>query len=396
MFAKTRVPDVLFLIVLGLVLGPTLGILTPEDFGKIGPVMTTLALIVILFDSGTRLQLPDLKASVGDTLSLGLATFFATAILATLIARGMTTLDWLPAMMLGTTVGGTSSVVVIPLIQALKVREPSSTVLVTESVLTDVLTIIGLVALLQAYQQGSVDVGRVLGSLLAALLLAAAIGVVGAVGWLALLTTVRRYPNTLSTSLGFALVLYGVAELLGYSGPIAVLAFGVALANQEDLRLTRIAFIKGQKTSINDDEKAFHAELVFIFKIFFFVYLGLSIILAPKRLLLAAAITLAAYVARLFLTRVLLSREAVWSDAAVVSYMVPKGLAAAVIAGLPLQAAVPGGEVIRDAAYQVVLFSILATVAMIPIAERTVLRRGYRRLFARFKAEPPADDPAVA
>ena len=79
LFTRTRVPDVLMLIVLGLVLGPMLGLLHPEDFGKVGPVMTTLALLVILFDSGTTLKIPDLKASMRDTTLLAVLTFVLTS-----------------------------------------------------------------------------------------------------------------------------------------------------------------------------------------------------------------------------------------------------------------------------------------------------------------------------
>lgn len=398
MFARTRVPDVLFLIALGLLFGPVFHLISPADFGKIGPVMTTLALLVILFDSGTRLRLPDLAASFRDTLALGVSSFVVTAVLAAGLAKALGWLDWLPALMLGTAVAGSSAAVVVPLVYQLKVGEPASTTLITESALTDVLCIVGLFAIMQAFGQGVVDPGRVLGALLAALLLASAIGVLGAIGWLTLLSAVRRYPNSLSTTLGFALVLYGVAEILGYSGPIAVLAFGIALANQKELRITRLAFVHGRETDITEHERAFHAELVFIFKIFFFVYLGLSITFAPLLLGLAALITLAAYLGRLLLTRALLSRIAAWPDAAVVSFMVPKGLAAAVIAGIPLAAGVPGGETIRDTVYQVVLLSILLTAALVPATERTRLRNAYQWFFRGFRpsgAAQPAEPPAT-
>ncbi len=393
LFTKTRVPDVLMLIVLGLVLGPILGLLHPEDFGKVGPVMTTLALLVILFDSGTTLKIPDLRASMRDTSLLAVLTFVLTTALGAGIGAALGGLEGMPALMLGAAVGGSSSAVVIPIVRQLQLGEPAATILITESALTDVLTIVGLFSLLQAWEQGVMTVGPILGGVLSTLVLATMVGVAGAVLWLVFLTHIRRYPNTLTTTLAFALILYGVAEMLGYSGAIAVLAFGIALVNQDELGITKLRIVEKHPTVLTDSEREFHGELVFIFKIFFFVYLGLSMSFVPAEAILALLIVLAAYAGRLAITRGLLSRKVPWTEARVVSYMVPKGLAAAVIASIPLAAGVPGGEVIRDTTYQVVLLSILLTAGLVPAMETGALRRGYRRLFGPFP-EPEAPPPA--
>jgi len=51
--------------------------------------------------------------------------------------------------------------------------------------------------------------------------------------------------------------------------------------------------------------------------------------------------------------------------------MIPKGLAAAVLASIPAQVGIIGGELIRDVTYMVILISIVATSVMIPLLERT-------------------------
>ena len=45
-FRRTNIPDVLILMLVGIVIGPLLGIVTPEDFGKIGSLIATIALVV--------------------------------------------------------------------------------------------------------------------------------------------------------------------------------------------------------------------------------------------------------------------------------------------------------------------------------------------------------------
>jgi Na+:H+ antiporter len=54
--------------------------------------------------------------------------------------------------------------------------------------------------------------------------------------------------------------------------------------------------------------------------------------------------------------------------------MAPKGLGAAVLASVPLQAGIAGGVIIRDQTYFVVLISILLTATMLPSIDRGMLK----------------------
>ena len=41
-FSRTRVPDVLFLTIIGILLGPVFHLVKPENFGAVGPVFATV------------------------------------------------------------------------------------------------------------------------------------------------------------------------------------------------------------------------------------------------------------------------------------------------------------------------------------------------------------------
>lgn len=365
-FRKTNIPDVLVLMLIGIVIGPLLGIATPQDFGKIGSLIATIALVVILFEGGTSLNLAMLGKSLGTTGLLSIACFVLTAIIIALggFALGLTLL---PATMLGVTLGGSTSAVVIPMVNALQLSEKPTTVLVLESALTDVLCIVGVFALLQIHTQGGVEPGRLIGSVLASLIFAAAIGVLGGIGWLLVLGKVRDFPNTISSTLAYVFIVYGVTEMLGFSGAIAALAMGITLTNFEKFGLHHVPSIDQNMVPLNEVDLVFYREAVFLLKTYFFVYLGISIHFGEVRLALAAVImVLVAYAMRLGLTRFIF-RDAGYSlrDAAITSMMAPKGLAAAVLASLPLEYGVAGGEVIRDATYMVVLVSITLTALLV-------------------------------
>ncbi len=380
-FRRTNIPDVLVLMLIGILLGPILGIVSPEDFGKIGSLLATIALVVILFESGTSLDLNTLGKSLGTTGLLTITCFILTTLIVSAVSWITLGLDPLPAILLGVTLGGTSSAVVIPMVNALRLSEKPSTVLVLESALTDVLCIVGVFALLQIATQGEVAAGKLIGGVLAALIFAAVIGVLGGIGWLLVLGKVRDFPNTISSTLAYVFIVYGATEGLGFSGAIAALALGITLTNFEKFGLNHIPSLDRNIVPLNEIDITFYREAVFLLKTYFFVYLGVSIHFgAPQFALAALAMVLLVYVTRLGLTRFVFSgSEYGLRDTAITSMLAPKGLAAAVLAALPLQYGIAGGEVIRDVTYMVVLFSILLSAILVMAFPLASVQKMYAR-----------------
>ncbi|OGT37563.1 MAG: sodium:proton exchanger [Gallionellales bacterium RIFOXYD2_FULL_52_7] len=384
-FRKTNIPDVLVLMLLGIVIGPLLGVVSPADFGKIGSLIATIALVVILFESGTSLNLATLGQSLGTTGFLATVCFALTILIVAAIAYFALDLTLLPATLLGVILGGTSSAVVIPMVSALRLAEKPATVLVLESALTDVLCIVGVFALLQVYTQGGVEPGKLIGSVLAALIFAAVIGVIGGVGWLLVLGKLRDFPNTISSTLAYVFIVYGATEFLGFSGAIAALALGITLTNFEKFGLHHIQSIDRNLVPLTEMDLGFYREAVFLLKTYFFIYLGISIHFGAAQLaLVAGGMVLLIYVMRLLLSR-LTFREENYSlrDAAVTSMMAPKGLAAAVLAALPLEYGVVGGEMIRDVSYMVVLISITLTALLVMVYPHPSVQKLYARALGK-------------
>ena len=261
-FSKTNIPDVLVLMLVGIVIGPMLGIVTPEDFGKIGSLIATIALVVILFEGGTSLNLDVLGKSLGTTGLLAMISFVLTAAIIAAIGFFMLGLSLLAAILLGVTLGNTSSAVVIPMVNSLRMSDKPGTVLVLESALTDVLSIVGVFALLQIHTQGGVEPGRLVGSVLASLLFAAVIGVMGGIGWLLVLGKVRDFPNTISSTLAYVFIVYGLTEMLRFSGAIAALALGISLTNFQKFNLYRIPNVDKNIVPLNEIDLAFYSEAV--------------------------------------------------------------------------------------------------------------------------------------
>ena len=404
-FERKRIPDVLLLMLIGLLLGPIFGLITPSDFGIAGPMFTTITLVIILFEGGLALNIETIKQSIRGTTALTFTSFFVTVVVIGLIAWLAFGLSLVAGLMLGAIVGGTSSAVIIPMTQHLKIKDDSKAILVLESAINDVLCIVFALALLETFFVEEVKIGLVVGKIISSFILAAIMGWLGAMAWSFFLNKIRMIRNNMFTTPAFVFVIYGIAEILGFSGAISSLAFGITLANVD---MFYIGFMKKHITnksiSLNETEKIFFSEIVFLLKTFFFVYIGLSIQLQNVlAMALGLLVTIVLFCLRIPVVRFSIRQAIPTFDMVMFSVMVPKGLAAAALASLPFQRGLEGGEFIRDITYAIILFSIIFSSLLVPAVEKYPRFRSFYGLFLRTgivkrkqsKTPVPSDDGKV-
>ncbi len=380
-FSRTRIPDVILLIIIGICVGPVLGLASPPLFGAVGPVFTTITLIIILFESGIALRLSMLRSALSGAMILAPLSFFSTMIVVAGFAIWLADLAILPAFILGAIVGSTSETVVIPLVRQLRIREETQTLLSVESSVNDVLSIVITIALVQAYTLGEFEIARVSGDLIASFLVALVFGIIGAFIWSILLNRIRAIKNAMFTTPAFVFVIFGIVETMGFSGAIAALAFGVTIGNIETIRFPFFkTLMVRESVGLNETEKIFFSEIAFLLKTFFFIYLGISLELISGWLItVGLVLTFVAFLLRIPAVRISVRKSVPPKDVSVMAIMVPKGLAAVVLASIPLQQGVIGGGLIKDITYGVVLFSIVLTSFLVILIEKTKLANFYAR-----------------
>ncbi|MBK8426078.1 MAG: cation:proton antiporter [Lewinellaceae bacterium] len=369
--------------IIGLLLGPIGGIVSLANFGAVGPVFTTITLVFILFESGIDQRLEPLIDSLGGTARITTYNFFGSCLVAAGITYFYTDLGVLRSLVLGSIVGGTSSAVVTTLAKQYNMTERSSTILVLESAFSDVYTLAIPLTLLTAYNIGRVDVAFVTGHMIAAFLLAAMLGIAGAFLWSILLNRMRTLQNTVFTTPAFVFIIYGFVEILNYSGPIAALAFGITLGNIDVLGPPIMKNVISRKPiSLTDQERAFFSEAVFLLRTFFFVYIGISVRLQDWwMLMLGAIITCALFLVRIPIVQLAVPRDTSPKDAAFMATMIPKGLGAAVLASLPVQQGIPGGEIIQSVVFSIILCSTLFTTILTFLVDKTIVSNVYEWIF---------------
>lgn len=388
-FSRTRIPDVLLLMLIGLAIGPLLNLATPAEFGVLGPLFTTITLVVILFQGGLDLKLDVLYRSLRGSVFLTVANFVVTMVVVGLLSMVMAGMDVLSAFTLGAILGGTSSAVVIPMVRQLTMKEESKTILFLESALSDVLCIVVAIALMESLKYGMFNPAQIGVKIVASFMIASLLGMIGALGWSLLLNRIRALENSIFLTPAFVFVIYAIVEIMGYSGAIAALAFGIVLGNADVFsRAFAGVHLRIMPISLNHTEKIFFSEVVFLLKTFFFVYIGLSIILSNVTLMVVGLIlTLIIFYIRVPTVWISLPRKTPAADAAISAVMVPKGLAAAVLASIPLQMGLASGELIQCITYAVILFSIVLNSILVFLLEKTLLANFYGWMFSGFGKE---------
>ena len=370
LFVKTRVPEVLPLMLLGILIGPVLGIVSPGDFGMVDKVFTRILLIMILFESGLGIRISRLRSTWAQSSRLTIISFVVTMAAVAALAQIVLGLQVAYALILGCILADNSFAVIIPLISKLNISNNIRTVILSECTLGSVLAIAGAVTMMQMAQKNNFSVSLIIAKIVYTFFISFTVGGLAALFWSAVLNKVRRLENSISLTLAFVLIVYAMCEVCGADGAIGAFIFGIIAGNIRVIRhFNSLKFIESYTVNVkskafNETEKSFFAEVVFIFRVFFFVYIGICMHIGNIYSMLCGLL----FTAVIFLVRVpvanfTLDKDVNRLDSAVVSAMVPKGLLTAVLASMAVQSGLSGATVLQDTIYSVILFSIIfATV----------------------------------
>ncbi|MGH9416114.1 MAG: cation:proton antiporter [Terriglobales bacterium] len=394
-FSRTRIPDVLWLLLIGVALGPVSHRLLPEKFGVVGPAFVAITLVLILFESGLSLKFSRLRRALPGTVALSSASFVGEAAIVALATWHFTALGAWRAALLGVIIAGNSPTVIVPLAKGLRMGDKTRDILFLESALGDVISIVLALALLNFHVHGWGAWLATTGQFALGFGGAVVLGVVGGLAWSMALRKTRGLENPMFTTPAFVFMVYGGAELLHANGAIAVLALGIVLGNVEHTPLVREAL---PAVGLNPAEMGFLGEIIFLLKTFFFVYIGLSVKFSDMRwLLFGGLLTVLLLVPRVPSVRWTLRRRAPIRDASLAACMVPKGLAAAVLAALLAEQSVAGAETLQAVIYAMIFFGVVVTSILVFVVNQGWGGQAMAWLLGRAdEPEPEAQVPVRA
>lgn len=368
LFDKLRIPNALFLLVIGLLLGPIFGIISPQDFGKTGSVFVNVTLIIILFESSTKINIKELASSIGSALGISVTNYLIGMAVASLglyyFVDGISTFS---CVFFGAIIAGTSSAIVIPIVRQLKLSKKAENVLIMESAISDVLALVIGISVLSAIVQQQLSITTMFSSLLQTLLFSIGLGVLAGYIWAIIYCKITSIQSHGFISLGLILAFAGGVDLLNLNAGIATLGFGLMFSNSHQLNSEQLKFFNAQKIDLN--QESFFSEVSFLIQTLFFVYIGIHMELDnTNSFLVAGAILFFIILSRPFVTKLFIRKPMETRDLASVSMLFPKGIVPAILATLPLQMGIEYGQEIKDVAYSTVLLSIILSSILVLVA----------------------------
>ena len=296
LFDRTGLPDMLFLIALGVVVGPVLRIFNPASLFELAPYIAAVALVFILFDGGLRMNLYQVFSESPRAALLAIMGFAFTTIVIALVMHLIVGVPLLYGVLFGSILGGSSSIVVVSLARRIGVSERCSTVLTLESAITDILCIVVSLVVIGIITSPSgqaqyLEIGKEIAGKFS---IGAVVGVIFGIIWLSLLKRVANIPYAYMLTLAVVLSAYSVSDVLGGSGALSSLLFGIVLGNEKDI-LKIFKQDSTRDTIIDAGLKRFESEIAFLVRSFFFVYLGLITTVSDIGLIVFGAIFLSCF-----------------------------------------------------------------------------------------------------
>lgn len=363
-FEKTKIPDVIALLAIGIILGPVSGLVSPVGLHHLAEYVGSLALLVILFEGGMDLDLDKLLSEFGSASLLVLLSFSLTTISIASYLHFIIGWEIKLGLLLGAILGCTSAAIVIPIINRLNVSQEMKTTLSVESALSDVLAVVLTISLIDAILIGQKDpvapFKAVVGSFSTAIVIGGVIGIV----WLKVLDIMRGKKLAYMLTLAAILVTFGSVRVLGGSGSIAVLVIGLVLGNSDSF--TRFLKIR-EPLPVDQSIRFLHEEITFFIRTFFFVYLGMMFSFKDVNKefmtlcgIMLLIIILLRIICTEFTVRIYPEKK---KERFLITLMMPRGLASAVLATLPAAAGVAGTESFVTVTFGV----IIATNALLTI-----------------------------
>ena len=356
-FKRTGIPDIAFLMILGVIIGPLLGIIQPEVVVEVVPYFAALALIIIMFDGGLNLDLRNMVKTAHYAVFLAVLGFAVSMVIVTMLAHYGLGWEWLESILLASIVGGSSSIIVFGLVRQLRVSEETKSMLSFESALTDILSTIVAFIMFDAVLSGYFDLellGITFGRNIAiGLLLGLGVGI----PWMFITTKLANAQHSYMLTLGILFVLYFMAQSFGESGALTALVFGLMLGNR--YRLSRFLRIKLPDISTDD---TMHNQLTFLVRSFFFVFVGLLASFGQIEYVVFGIVSaVLIYLGRVIVTKTSLTKRFSALDRKVTSVMIPRGLAAAVLATFAITLGLPNGEIYPQIVFFVIMGSVVIT-----------------------------------
>ena len=246
---KLKLPAILLLLLSGLLAGPVLGLVKPDELmGNLLTPFINVSVAIILFEGGLSLKFSELRnvgGAIGNLVSIGaLLTWVLTSISGYLLFG----FGWELAVLLGAILIVTGPTVIVPLLRQVRPSGQVGSILKWEGIVIDPIGAMIAVLVFEVILASGFSEATSLAfmSIFKTILFGSALGLAGA-GALYLLLKKHLLPDFLQNpvSLMFVVLIFTISDIFQHeSGLWATTLMGVVLANQKAAKIHHIVEFK--------------------------------------------------------------------------------------------------------------------------------------------------------
>ncbi len=357
-FRKKRIPDMLLLLLIGILIHYS-GIIPSVYISILRSLLSfvgIVALILIVFGGLLKLDLQKFGHSLSKGIGTAIADLAFVIGLLTPILYFVFKMPLLVSLLISTILSETAAPFIIPLLARIKLDEATKHTIEVETIFNSVLNVIGALLILSLIDQPSTIVSittYLFSSFSEAIVLGGVMGIL----WLIVLKQASA-PHYYIATIAVLFVIWGVADYIGASAILAVFIFSILIANSH--ALSKILKVSGTVDITQLD--FFNQEITFIVLTIFYVYTGILVNIFDFQALIVAAILTAAIIAMRFFEVFSVNGITKWfgRDSLLVSSFVHRGPTVIVLLGIVLSTNPALFSTFGNTVFYVVIFSILA------------------------------------
>jgi cell volume regulation protein A len=360
---KLKVPDVVVLLLVGILIGPSaLGLVDIKADSALNQLILIFGSSYILFDGGASLRFEVLKRVWISITVLATLGVLVTAVITAAAAYYLLQLPWIVALLLGMAIASTDPATLVPIFRQVKIRDRVAQTVMSESAFNDATGAIGTFAVLAIAAGGEFVPGAALGELVKQ----AGIGMVlgGVLGYAAALLIAHEKFSFLVEYAPVITLMAVIGAYLGAdgmqaSGFMAVFVFGMVLGNKE---FFGFRMEPGEARRLDE----YVLTTAFVMRSFIFILLGAQVDFALMNqhlvggVLVVVIFMLVARPVAVFLCAAP-DRRAKWTlpELVFMCWTRETGVIPAALAGLLVGMNAPGAQVIASVTFIAILMTIL-------------------------------------
>lgn len=368
---QLRLPAILFLLLAGVIVGPWLGLLSPDAlFGDMLFPIVSLAVAVILFEGSLTLKFSELKEHGKMVRNLLISGSIVTWIIGTLASKFFVDISWPVATLFGAIVVVSGPTVIMPLLRAVKPNGRIRNILKWEGIVIDPIGALLAVLVFEFALSSSLSSGQAAEHILitfgSTLVLGTVLGCSSGY-YLGLALRNRWLPHFLQNAgtLTFMLGVFAFSNFLVHeSGLLTVTIMGIWLANMKGVPVEEILEFK----------ESLSVLLISALFILLAARMELSMLtmlgwgpLWVIFILMFVARPLAVWIAAF-------KTDLSWQEKAFLGWIAPRGIVAAAVSALFAFKLEKAGYTDANALVSMVFLVIMVTVIVQSITSRSLAR----------------------